>query len=324
MRTGAVDAFTLTDLEPTAADFRAEFMAGLRRRPRRLPCKFFYDERGSVLFDQICELPEYYPTRTEFGILRQHGREIAEFCGPECLLVELGSGSSKKTRVLLDALDAPAGYMPIDISRSQLERAAARLVLEYPAVDILPVCADYARAIQLPTPAALVRKNVIFFPGSTIGNFEPNEATAFLRHVATWCRAGDRMIVGVDLAKSRDVLESAYNDRREITAAFNLNLLVRANSELGANFRTDRFSHRAVFDAEQSRIEMLLISEKTQSVRVGDEQFDFESEERIVTEYSYKHSAQDFARIASAANWNVVARWVDRQGWFGVFGLELQ
>lgn len=323
MRPETAGDIALTDLEPSAADFRAEFVAGLKQRPRRLPCKFFYDARGSALFDQICELPEYYPTRTELGILEQQMPAIAAFCGPDCLLVELGSGSSRKTRLLLDHLATPGGYVPIDISRAHLQQAALGLAAEYPALEILPVCADYAQAISLPRPESDVGRRVIFFPGSTIGNFEPEHASDFLRHIATWCEPGDRMIVGVDLAKPSRWVEPAYNDSRGVTAAFNLNLLARANTELGANFRPGRFAHRAVYDPRAGRIEMLLISTEKQTVEIDGERFDFAAGERVVTEFSYKYRPGQFERVAAAGGWSMVERWTDPRAWFGVFALEL-
>lgn len=314
---------TLLDLEPTADDFRAEFCAGLRERPRRLPCKFFYDDRGSRLFDRICELPEYYPTRIEAGILADHGAAIAALCGSECLLVELGSGSSLKTRLLLDELETPAGYMPVDISRSHLKHAAAALARDYPALDVLPVCADYGRSFRLPTDSfAAAPRTAIFFPGSTIGNLEPADATVFLRRLAAGCRGDDLLLIGVDLTKSREVLEPAYNDASGVTAAFNLNLLVRANRELGADFCVDAFAHEAVFNAAEGRIEMHLVSRRTQTVTIDDERHALGRGERITTEYSYKYAPDAFVRLARTAGWDLAERWSDRLGWFGVFAFE--
>lgn len=312
----------LTDFHPTAADFRTEIVAGLQDRPRHLPCKFLYDERGSALFSEICTLPEYYPTRTEMSILRRDVGPIVEFCGAHCLLVELGSGNSSKTRLLLENLDHPAAYVPIDISRTQLQLAATALAQEHPTLEILPICADYAQRIQLPRPEAQPQRNVIFFPGSTIGNFEPSAAIDFLRHITAWCRRSDRLVIGVDLAKPRKHVEPAYNDSRGITAAFNLNLLVRANEELGANFRIDRFSHCAVYREAGQRIEMFLISKCDQTVQIGNDRFCFTKGERILTEYSYKYAPEAFERLAATAHWKVIHRWSDPRGWFGVFGLE--
>jgi dimethylhistidine N-methyltransferase len=324
MRMDTTGAVTLIDFEPAAADFRAEFTAGLRTRPRRLPCKFFYDERGSKLFDRICALPEYYPTRTEHGILAGNIGSIAALCGPECLLVELGSGSSAKTRLLLNELDRPAGYVPIDISRTHLQHAAAALAAEYPALEILPVCADYAQSISLPVPTRAARRTVIFFPGSTVGNFEPPDAVTFLQRVATWCQPGDRLLIGVDLEKSRDVLVPAYNDAGGITAAFNLNILVRANAELRADFRLDRFLHEAIYNTRHGRIEMHLVSTCAQTVTIERERFTFDRGERIVTEFSYKYRPARWVRLVQNAGWSVIARWSDPRQWFAVFALELR
>jgi dimethylhistidine N-methyltransferase len=324
MRSATAGGITLIDLEPTAADFRAEFVAGLRQRPRKLPCKFFYDERGAALFDDICELPEYYLTRTELEILGNNLEAIRHFCGASCVLVEPGSGSSQKTRLLLDALEEPATYVPIDISRAHLQRTALALQHEYPGLKIVPFCADYAQAIQLPAPAVEGSRNVIFFPGSTIGNFEPDDATAFLQHMASWCEPGDRLLIGVDLEKDRQVVLPAYNDARGITAAFNLNLLARANRELGANFILEHFSHEAVYDVTQGRIEMHLVSARRQTVVIGHERAVFEAGERIVTEHSYKYEPAHFIEVADAADWSAIQQWSDAREWFGVFAFELR
>lgn len=314
----------LLDLKPSAADLRTEFCAGLRARPRRLPCKFFYDDRGSRLFDRICELPEYYPTRTECGILADNAAAIAQRCGPGCLLVELGSGSSVKTRLLLDKLERPAGYMPVDISHTHLERAAAALARDYVALDILPVCADYRDVRRLPIDSFSAQRTTIFFPGSTIGNLEPADAAAFLRRIAVGCRAGDLLLIGVDLAKRRDLLEPAYNDASGVTAAFNRNLLERANRELGADFRVNAFAHEAIYNAGEGRIEMHLVSRRAQTVTIDGERYTFAPGERITTEYSYKYQPDVFVRLARTAGWDMAESWSDRRGWFGVFAFQLR
>lgn len=313
-------SLALTDLAPTPADFLAEFTAGLRQRPRRLPCKFFYDARGAALFARICRAPEYYPTRTELGILQTHAAAIAAFCGPHTLLVELGSGLSRKTRVLLDALDEPAAYMPIDISRASLEHAARTLARSHPSLEILPVCADYDQPLQLPSPQRAAERTALFFPGSTIGNFEPAAAVEFLLHLGTWCRPDDRLLIGVDFEKPQPILEAAYNDAQGLTAAFNLNLLRRANDELGANFDPGGFSHRALYSALHNRIEMHLVSERAQTVTIHGERFPFHRGERIVTEYSYKYRPTVFARLLERAGWQPMQCWMDPRRWFGVFG----
>ncbi len=325
MTTLAGERIRFTDLSPESGDTREEFLRGLRGgAPRRIAPKFFYDGRGSRLFDRICELDEYYPTRTEISILRENAGALAAACGPRCLLVELGSGSSLKTRLLLEALEDPAGYVPIDVSRPHLLAACERLAAEYPQLEILPVCADYAQPIALPRPLRRPRRTVLFFPGSTIGNFEPAGAESFLRHVAGWCRVGDRMIVGVDLAKEPRMLEAAYNDREGVTAEFNLNVLRRANAEFGANFDLRRFEHEAIYDAAEGRIEMRLVSTADQEVRLGSERLHFRRGERILTEYSYKYRPEAFATLAGRAGWSVLSEWTDPRGWFGVFALEFR
>src|SRR5437667_2621933 len=248
MRTEPGSEIVLNDFAPTPANFQAEFIAGLKQRPKILPCKFFYDERGSTLFDDICELEEYYLTRTETKILQDNIAEISALCGSDCVLVELGSGRSSKTRLLLDHLETPVAYVPIDISRPHLLRAAEAINGDYFPLQILPVCADYNQPLRLPVPARTPKRQVIFFPGSTIGNFEPHQAAAFLRRLAGACQSGDGLLIGVDLQKSRDILYAAYNDAQGVTAAFNLNLLLRANRELGASFNLEQFRHRAIYD----------------------------------------------------------------------------
>ena len=322
MKTAVCNEIVVSDFEPTPEDLRAEFLAGLSRRPKTLPCKFFYDQRGSLLFDQICELEEYYLTRTEIKILRDNVAEIAALCGPNCLLVELGSGSSSKTRLLLDHLETPVAYVPIDISRPHLLRAAAALNGDYFTLEILPVCADYNQRLNLPAPAKPAERTVIFFPGSTIGNFEPWQAVAFLRRLASWCGPGDGLLIGVDLQKSSRLLTAAYNDSKGVTAAFNLNLLRRANDELGANFILGQFRHRAIYDAARGRIEMHLVSRCQQRVVIAGKQIDFHRGERLTTEYSYKYRVNGFCELSSASGWQVQRTWTDKQRWFSVHYLR--
>lgn len=300
-------------------EFKEQVLLGLTTNPKQLPCKFFYDERGSALFEQICELDEYYLTRTETGILRDNLEEIVAFCGPECLLVELGSGSSNKTRLLLDRLDRPAAYVPIDISLAQLRRAAQALASDYFQLEILPLCADYHRPLTLPRPARPPRRTLVFFPGSTIGNFDPIEAVVFLRRIAARCHPGDAILVGVDLAKDPPTLERAYNDLRGVTARFNLNILARANRELGANFDLDQFQHRAVFNQSASRIEMRLVSRRGQSVAIDGRRIPFYPAECITTELSYKYRPERFARLAHQAGLRVRQTWTDPRHWFSLW-----
>src|SRR5438067_2196062 len=287
------------ELPRTTDQFLADVLAGLSRSQKRLPAKYFYDAAGSRLFDRITELPEYYPTRTELGILRGHAAAMAARCGPRCLLVELGAGSLTKVRLLLDRLNRPAGYVPVDVSGDHLRSAAAALADDYPDLDVRPVVADFTGPFALPgVPAA---RRVVFFPGSTIGNFDPPEADALLRRVAGLVGPGGGLLLGVDLRKPVDVLERAYNDAAGVTAAFNRNLLVRINRELGADFDPAAFRHRAFFNGERSRIEMHLVSAARQRVRVGGAAFDFHVGESIHTENSYKYDVAGFAGRAAAS-----------------------
>jgi dimethylhistidine N-methyltransferase len=318
MRTELCGEVVLSNFEPNGEDLEAEFIAGLTRRPKTLPCKFFYDERGSNLFEQICALDEYYLTRTENKILADNIAVIAALCGPRCLLVEIGSGNSNKTRLLLDHLREPVAYVPIDLSRAHLLRAADALNGDYFPLQILPVCADYNQPLRLPAPACSPERLTIFFPGSTIGNFEPSQAAAFLRRIAGWCQPGDGLLVGVDLQKQRDILHRAYNDAKGITAAFNLNLLERANHELVANFDLDQFRHHAFYNSEHGRIEMHLVSCRKQTVDLAGKQIEFDTGEQITTEYSYKYRVETFRALASAAGWKPERVWTDKDRWFSV------
>lgn len=308
----------LHDLAPEAGDLLAECVAGLRQRPKLLPCKFFYDRRGSALFDAICELPEYYPTRTELAIMRAHVRDIVAQLGPRVLLIELGSGSSVKTRALLDHLHAPAGYVPMDISREHLWQAATRIAEAYPALPVMPVCADYLRPLELPPPARpMDARRVAYFPGSTIGNFHAPAARDFLGRIADLVGPGGGLLIGVDLAKPPDVLLPAYDDAQGVTAAFNRNLLHRINREAGGDFEVDRFAHRAVWNEPMSRVEMHLVAEAEQRVTLGGEPFDFAAGEAIRTECSYKRTLQGFADLAGD-RFDVARVWTDARGWFSV------
>jgi dimethylhistidine N-methyltransferase len=297
---------------------REEVLEGLWHRPKRLPCKLFYDETGSLLFDQICELQEYYPTRTETAILRQYGPEMAAQLGSECRLVEYGSGNGIKTRLLLDCLIEPTAYVPIDISREHLLRSAAALSRDYPSFPVLPVCADYTTAFDLPEGGRPARRTAVFFSGSTIGNFEPGEAVAFLRGVADVCGAGGGLLIGVDLKKDPALLHAAYNDREGVTAAFNLNLLHRINRELNGDVQVEQFVHHALYNPRPGRIEMHLVSMADQVARIGDARVRFREGESILTEYSYKYTPREFARLAARAGFAVQHVWTDERRRFSV------
>ncbi len=278
---------------PPLRQFRADVLRGLRSRPKYLPCKYFYDEAGSALFEQITELPEYYLTRTELAIMQQHAAEMAQWLGGRCLLIEYGSGSSMKTRLLLDRLRDPAGYVPIDVSRAHLHRCAADLASQYPQLNVGPLCADFTAPLILPPITCAAARRVVYFPGSTIGNCTPEEAVALLRRTADLCGAGGGLLLGADLRKDRAVIEAAYNDRQGVTAAFNRNILVRMNRELGADIAVDRFAHRAFYDARAGRIEMHLVSRGDQRIQLGAARVAVADGESIRTEYSYKYRLTD-------------------------------
>ncbi len=284
-----VSGVAVLDLEPAASDFLAEVIESLFSSPKTLPSKFFYDERGSDLFQQICELPEYYITRTEAEILRVHGAEMAASIGENAEIVGFGTGAGIKTRMLLDHLENPIAYVPVDISKQRLMDSAAALQREMPTLEILPVCADYLQPLQLPRSSRKPDHVAVYFPGSTIGNLEPPIAQDFLRRVCRLCGHSGGLVIGVDLQKSPEILEAAYNDSAGVTAAFNLNLLVRANRELGADFDIAQWHHRAIYNREIGRIEMHLLSAGQQTAHVGGEEFHFFPGEKIITEFSYKY-----------------------------------
>jgi len=317
---GAAGRVTVLDLEPVNADFLAEVIAGLSSTPRTLPCKFFYDERGADLFQKICELPEYYITRTETELLRRYVPEISESIGANAALIGFGTGAGIKTRMLLEHLENPIAYIPVDISKQRLIDSAIELSKAMPALEILPVCADYLQELQFPKPLRKPDHVAVFFPGSTIGNLEPPVAADFLRRVCQLCGQSGGLIIGIDLQKSREVLESAYNDSAGVTAEFNLNLLVRANRELGADFDLTRWKHRAVYNETEGRIEMHLVSNGAQTAHVGGREFVFAHGEKIITEFSYKHTIEGFARLAASAGFREASRvWIDPQRWFAIF-----
>lgn len=303
---------------PEADRMLEEALEGLCETPKTLPCKYFYDEVGSALFDRICELEEYYPTRTESGIMRDNIDEIARALGPNVLLVEYGSGSCVKTRLLLDNLEVPAAYIPIDISGEHLLRSAGTLEEDYPAVEILPVVADYSWPLELPSARRAARRRVVYFPGSTIGNFHPPDAARFLAGIRRL--VGDRggLLIGVDLRKDSVVIERAYNDSEGVTAAFNLNILARLNRECGADFDLGAFRHRAVYNQALGRVEMHLFSGARQIVRLGPVAIPFAEGESILTECSYKYSPEQFAEVARLAGFEQERVWTDPRRWFSV------
>lgn len=308
----------LQDLEPSVDSFLHDVLEGLAAESKRISCKYLYDTRGSQLFDAICELPEYYLTRTELAITRDRANEIAEHIGPRAALVEYGSGSSLKTRILLDHLVDPAAYVPVDISREHLSEAATRIAGAYPDLAVLPVCADFVHPFELPTGTESADRIVAYFPGSTIGNFGPDEAIGMLSGIAEVVGPGGALLLGVDVFKSADILVPAYDDAAGVTNEFNMNLLVRINRELGANFDVDAFRHEAIFNEAETRMEMFLVSERDQTVSIDGIEFSFERGERIHTEYSYKYRPEDFTDIAAAAGFETDTVWTDDRGWFSV------
>jgi len=308
-------ASDLLDYEPDLPTFSGDVVAGLRARPKTLPCKYLYDAHGSKLFDEISTLEEYYPTRTELAIVRDRIDEMAAVLGHDFRLVEYGSGSSMKTRVLLERLLGITEYVPVDISRSHLLQSVEALAGDYPDVPIVPVCADYTRTFELP-PAR--ERTIVYFPGSTIGNFHPWEAREFLSRIAAQCGADGGLLIGVDLKKDPAVLHRAYNDSRGVTAAFNLNLLARINRELDGDFLTNDFTHEAIYNQALGRIEMHLVSAVSQMVQVGGHMFSFDERETIHTECSYKYTIDEFAALARSAGFEPVRVWTDVGGYFSV------
>ena len=308
---------------PQLSDFARDVIDGLSAARKTLPAKYLYDDHGSALFEQITVLPEYYPTRTELGILEARAGEIARLIPRGAALIELGSGSTVKARILLRAAPAITAYVPVDISAEFLKSEAARLKRDLPRLRILPVAADFTQPFALP-PEIDGRARVGFFPGSTIGNFDPAEAAEFLRHAARLLGTGAHLIVGVDLVKDTGVLNAAYNDAAGVTAAFNLNLLRRINRELGADFDLDGFRHAAFFNPTQSRIEMHLASDAKQSIRLADRTIRFARGETIHTESSYKYTIETFQALAGQAGWSPVAVWTDPRGYFSVHALVLR
>jgi dimethylhistidine N-methyltransferase len=304
----------------TVNEFAADVIAGLTAKPKRLPPKYFYDLVGSGLFDRITQLPEYYPTRSELSLLDKHAAEMVALFPPGAALIEFGGGSSRKARILLRAAAGIETYVPIDISGDFLQEDATRLRRDFPHLAIHPVVADFT-ALAAPPAEIATKPRAGFFPGSTIGNFEPHEAAAFLRRAGRILGAGSVFVVGVDLIKAPDILYRAYNDAEGVTAKFNLNLLARINRELGADFERAAFEHHAFYNAERSRIEMHLASTKRQKVRIAGLTIDFRAGETIHTENSYKYSIDSFQALAHGSGWSPLAAWTD--GLFSVHALRM-
>src|SRR3954453_2614373 len=319
-QTGAALRYEAGDDEPSLAP---DVVAGLMARPKGLPPKYFYDEIGAQLFDQINELPEYYTTLCELVLLCERAPEMARFFPPGSALVEFGSGSSKKVRLLLAAAPTIAAYVPVDISSEMLVQEAEDLRRDYPQLAVLPVEADFTQPFSLPAAVASMA-HVGFFPGSTIGNFEPHEACSFLRHAGRMLGRGATLIIGIDLVKDSRILNAAYNDKAGITAKFNLNLLTRINRELDGDFDVASFSHHAFYNADRRRIEMHLASKKRQKVRVAGRVFEFRAGETIHTENSYKYTLDSFAALARGSGWQPISAWTDAGANFSIHALVFE
>ena len=308
----------LTEQDDGLTDDLREILMGLGRPQKTLSSKFFYDEMGSRLFDQICDLPEYYLTQTEVGILRKHVVEMAARIGPQASLIEFGSGSSFKTRILLENLNRLAAYVPVDISRDYLVMAAEETARDFPEIEVLPVAADFTYPFDLPDPVVTPVRNVVYFPGSTIGNFSHTAAHGLLQVMHHEAGENGALLIGIDLQKDRDVVELAYNDSAGVTAEFNLNILRRLNREFGATFTLDSFRHRAIYSEEFGRIEMYLVSTCDQIVTIADREFAVSAGESILTEHSHKYTLEGFVAMATRAGFRLEKTWSDSAEMFAV------
>ena len=303
------------NLYPQGNDFHADVIKGLSERPRQIPPKYFYDKRGSELFDLICQQPEYYPTRTETSLLQYYAGEIAQHIGPDCIMVELGSGASEKARLLFDSLK-PTGYMGVDISEEFLLEATSQLARDYPWLEVHAICADFSTTLKIPDHYE--QRHVAFYPGSSIGNFEPDQAVIFMEQVAEVVGRDGKFLIGVDLKKDEAVLNAAYNDAAGITAEFNLNLLERMKHELGAEFEPGAFAHQAFYNESDGRIEMHLVSTKNTRLVIDKKSFVFHLGDSIHTENSYKYSLDEFRDLAERAGFDVEQVWTDRKQYFSL------
>lgn len=297
-------------------------IAGLSQQPKTISPKYFYDEAGSALFDEITTLPEYYLTRTELGIMRAHIDEMSALVGRQASLIEFGSGSSLKTQLLLEHLEDLAAYVPVDISEEHLLASQHRVRKAYPHIDVLPVVADFTRPFSLPNPTTTPVRNVVYFPGSTIGNFEYDDATDLLRVMHQEAGDGGALLIGVDLQKDPDVIHAAYNDSAGVTARFNLNMLRHLNREFGSNFNLESFDHRATYRPEEGRVAVELVSLRKQVVQMGAAAIRIDADEAILTEYSHKYTLDGFADMAALAGFSVERVWTDPEQWFSVQFLE--
>lgn len=320
----SVQAFDLRDDDrrPPVDDLLGIVQRGLRARPKRLPSWLFYDERGSHLFEQICEQPEYYLTRAEIALMGEHAGAMADVLGPDVRLVEYGSGSAIKTRMLLEHLHAPVSYVPVEISHEPLRQSTQSLGERFPEITVQALHADFTRPLRLPIPPRAPRRTVIYFPGSTIGNFEARDAAELLRKMRSEMGDNGGILIGADLKKDTAAIEAAYNDKAGITAEFTLNMLVRLNRDIGSDFDLAGFRHRAHYNAMAGRIETFLVSQCDQKVRVGKQQIGFAPDEAMQVEYSCKYSPEDFAALAGKAGLQVQHQWNDAANQFAVFYLS--
>jgi len=312
----------VSDWRPPREPLVADLLRGLRETPKHISPSYFYDARGSQLFDAICELPEYYLTRTETRILAAHAADIARCIGDDALLVEFGSGASTKTHLLLDQLPHLSAYVPVEISRSHLLDAAQRISKTYPRLEVLPVCADFTMPFELPKSQRVPARTVVFFPGSTIGNFEPASGIELMRLMRSLAGPNAGLVIGTDLVKEVGVLSRAYNDGAGVTAQFNLNLLRRLNREFGADFDLGAFAHEAIWNAAEARIEMHLISARRQTLSLAGERIEFAAGERLVTEHSHKYTLAGFHAQSAAAGWHACEAWLDERRYFAVHYLS--
>ena len=312
---------SFSDFSPPKDTFFVDLISGFSKLDKSLPCKYFYDDEGSQLFDQICELSEYYLTRTEALLLHEKAAEISTLVGPEALLIEYGCGVIEKARVLLDVLSNPAAFVAVDISPGHLRAAAERLARDYPKIEVHAICTDFSEPFNIPNGLP-GRRRVGFFPGSTIGNFGHNRARQFLSRIAEHIGPGGGLIIGVDLKKDEAILRAAYNDESGITAQFNLNLLSRINREFGGDINLDQFKHEAVYNSEKGRIEMYLISCQAQTIRIGNRPFSFSENEKIHTENSQKYDITEFQELASDAGFKAIQVWSDLEGLYSIHYFE--
>lgn len=319
----AVHPIHLDDRHSARDNILADTLSGLSADPKRLPSKYFYDARGSELFERICEQPEYYPTRVEIAIMRDNIDAIAAALGPNVRLVEYGSGAGVKTRLLLRHLESPVAYVPVEISRSAVSESVASLGSEFPEIEMLPLCADFTRPIALPHATRAPRQTVVYFPGSTLGNFEPEDALRLLRQMRGEAMQGGGVLdggvlIGIDLVKGKQELEAAYNDAAGVTAAFTLNLLARLNREIGADFDLDGFCQRARYNVLAGRIETHIVSNHNQDAHIDGRTFHFATDEAMLVEYSYKYTLESFGRLAERAELRVAEVWTDPAEQFSV------